>query len=61
MKFNKLTDEQKAKARACASEDELIALAKAEGVELTDEQLEGVTGGWGCSDHCPDDTYTPLQ
>lgn len=61
MRFNEPTDEQKVKARACSSAEELMALAEAEGVELSDEQLEGVAGGWGCSDHCPDDTYTPLQ
>lgn len=61
MIFNELTDEQKVKARECSNAEELMALAKDEGIELTDEQLEGVAGGWGCSDHCPDDTYTPLQ
>ena len=33
------------KARACTSPDELIELAKAEGVELSDEQLEQIAGG----------------
>ena len=32
MEFNDLTDEQKAKVRACKTADELIALAKAKGV-----------------------------
>ena len=40
-----LSEEQIAKARACKNSDELLALAKEEGVELTDEQLEVVTGG----------------
>ena len=40
-----LTPEQLEKARACKSADELIELAKSEGVELTDEQLEGISGG----------------
>ena len=26
---------------------ELVALAKEEGLELTDEQLEAISGGWG--------------
>lgn len=31
----------------------MFALASEEGVELTDEQLEVVSGGWGdCSDQC---------
>ena len=32
-----LTDEQIAKVKACKSHEELLALAKEEGVELTDE------------------------
>lgn len=45
MDFNTLTEEQKAKARACTSADELIKLAKEEGIELTDEQLAAINGG----------------
>ena len=46
--------EQVAKAKACKSTDEILALAKKEGVELSSEQLEAVNGG-ACSntDHCP--------
>jgi hypothetical protein len=44
-----LTEEQVAKVRACKNSDELLALAKAEGVKLTDEQLEVVAGGGACS------------
>ncbi len=43
-----LSKEQIAKVRACKSQEKLINLAKGEGVELTDEQLEAVNGG-GCS------------
>ena len=43
-----LSDEQIAKAKACKSSDELLALAKKEGIELTNEQLEAVSGG-ACS------------
>ena len=42
-----LTDEQIKKVEACKSADEIINLAKSEGVELTEEQLEAVSGG-GC-------------
>ena len=45
-----LTDEQIEKASRCHSEDELLALAKEEGVELTSEQLEAVSGG-ACGPH----------
>ncbi len=43
--FDELTPEQMEKARACKSADELIALAKSEGVDLTDEQLDAIAGG----------------
>ena len=46
MEFNDLTEEQKAKALACKSSEELIALAEAEGEELTEEQLSALSGGW---------------
>lgn len=42
-----LSDEQIAKVKACESAEEILALAKEEGVELSDEQLEAVSGG-GC-------------
>ena len=49
-----LTDEQIKKVEACKSPDEILALAKAEGVELNEEQLAAVSGG-GCSStrKCP--------
>ncbi len=49
-----LSEEQIAKAKACKSQDELLKLAKEEGVELTSEQIEAVSGG-GCfsSMKCP--------
>ena len=42
-----LTKEQIIKVRTCKNHEELLALAKAEGIELTDEQLEAVSGGCG--------------
>ena len=42
-----LTPEQITKVKACKNSDELLALAKQEGIELTDEQLEAVSGGCG--------------
>ena len=44
-----LTDEQIAKIKSCKNQDELLAIAQAEGVQLTEEQLEAVSGGW-CSE-----------
>ena len=40
-----LTEEQIAKVKACKSQKELLELARKEGVELSEEQLEGVSGG----------------
>lgn len=43
--FDELTPEQMEKARTCKSSDELVKLAASEGVELTDDQLEAISGG----------------
>ena len=57
MEYNDLTDEQKTKVKACKSVEELVELAKAEGVELTDEQLNSIAGG--DSFWCPTATSCP--
>ena len=43
--FDELTPEQMEKARACKSADDLIELAKSEGIELNDDQLDARAGG----------------
>ena len=40
-----LSEEQIAKVKACKSQEEIQKLAEKEGIKLTDEQLEAVTGG----------------
>ena len=45
--LSKLSPEQKKKAEEAASPEALSALAKEAGMELTPDQLEGVTGGTG--------------
>ena len=45
-----LTEEQIAKLRHCKDQKEMLALAKEEGIELTDEQLEAVSGGCSSTD-----------
>ena len=40
-----LTDEAKVKAMAATSAEELLALAREEGYELTDEDLDAISGG----------------
>ena len=50
-----LTEEQIAKVKACKSQEEILKLAKEEGIELSDEQLEAVSGGCGTAEplKCP--------
>ena len=43
-----LTEELIEKVNACKSNEEILALAKEEGIELTDEQLNAINGG-GCN------------
>ena len=45
MNFEDLSPEQKEKARACKTIDELISFAEEEGFKLTNEELEGIAGG----------------
>ena len=44
-----LSDEQIAKVKECKNQEELLDLAKQEGIELSDEQLAAVSGGCGKS------------
>ena len=50
-----LSEEQIGKIKECKNHEEILALAKSEGIELTEEQLEAVSGG-GCSwdPDCPE-------
>ena len=45
MNFEDLTPEQQEKARACETPEEVLALAKQEGYELSDAELDGIAGG----------------
>ena len=44
--FRIRSPEQVEKAKACETPEEILALAKDEGYELTDEELDGVAVGW---------------
>ena len=44
--FNILTDEQKEAVMTAQTPEELIALAKEQGYELTDEDMMAVATGW---------------
>ena len=52
-----LSEEQLQKMRACKNSNEILALAKKEGIELTDEQLAAVNGG--CGEPQEKDTVCP--
>ncbi len=55
MQLDDLSDDLKAKVLACKSPEELLALAKEEGYERSDDELEAVSGGgvWGyCGEAC---------
>lgn len=48
-----MTPELKEKALACKTSEELFELARSEGIELTQEQLDSVSGGtiwYSCDD-----------
>ena len=53
MDFEDLTDEQRARARAARTAEDILALAREEGYELTDDELEAMYGGWRGS-NCDD-------
>ena len=52
--LSRLSDEQKKKVEAAQTPEELLAIAKEAGYELSPEQLEAVSGGsWCFSDSSP--------
>ena len=51
-RYNNLSDEAKEKARACRTPEEILVLAKEEGFELSDEELEGIAGGSSWLEKC---------
>ena len=51
MNSDDLMPEQQEKARACKTPEDIIALAKENGIERTDGQLEAVSGGWNDCDN----------
>lgn len=50
MNFEDLTPEQLEKAKACESPEDILALAAEEGYELSDEQIESISGGLSWDD-----------
>lgn len=58
MEFDELSEKQKADALACKTPEEILELAKEEDYDLSDEELQGVAGGWGEAE-CPDKAPPP--
>ena len=58
MTFDELSAELQEKVKACTTPEEIQALAKEEGYELSDNDLDAIAGGaWefrGRKDICPD-------
>ena len=52
MDLKNLSPELQEKAQACQNPEELLELAKEEGYELSEEELESVAGGWSCGTYC---------
>ncbi len=46
MKLEDWSPEQVEKAKACKTPEDILALAREEGYELSDEELDGLSGGW---------------
>lgn len=45
-RFKELAPEQRAKFKNAKTPEEVLELAREEGYELSDDELEGVSGGW---------------
>ena len=54
MKFDELTDEQKEKFSKCKTSEELLKQAREEGFELSEEELEDISGGLEWTSSCND-------
>ncbi len=50
MLLGNLKPDVREKVKDCNTPEEMLALAKEEGIELTDEDLDMVSGGWGSDD-----------
>lgn len=45
MNLDNFTEDQKQRVQECTNAEEIMAFVRDEGIELTDEQLDAVSGG----------------
>lgn len=50
--YENLTDEQREEAKACKTPEDMLALAEKMNIKLSDEEIEGISGGGMWSDDC---------
>ena len=53
MQLEELSPEMRERVRACNTPEEVLALAKEGGYELSDDELDGIAGGSWCSSKEP--------
>ena len=47
MEYGEISQELKDRAKACETPEELLALASSEGIALTEDELDQISGGKG--------------
>ena len=53
MNYENLSPEQQEKAKSCKTAEDVLKLAKEAGYELSDDELESISGGgWDCPVLC---------
>jgi len=52
-KWAELSDDQKARAKACKTPEDVLSFAEEEGFALSENELEAIAGGsWDCVSDC---------
>ena len=59
--FDNIPEELADKAKNCKNPEEILALVQEAGFELSDDELQSVSGGasWSCISDCPDHIPCP--